>query len=572
MLAVYDAESGALRDPVGKLSQTDLYERLVQRFVRREVSKRDPDGGEDDAIVDRELLLLSVIAFGMFNRGTQWITDSQLADDMTALQLALPVPQAVTEGHRRLSGPAKDALGRFFFIHRAKTSIDEVEFGTYEFLHANFGEYLVIRLIWRCLMDMIDRAHMVDTAIFSAQRRVDDAQLRAFLSWTVLSVRATTMHFFDECVASLSDERRASMRAMVLAAFHGIQRPEDNVAYQAYSPVEKTQTARLATYSANLVLLIVSIDLEVSSDELYPLFRDRADEWRRTAQFWQSQLTSEEWRTLIDMYVINRRVSDDGGRSVCLGKARATNSTPRPANFIRPHEDSLMAEYGDAVPLNAASFMASADLICDPGVDLAIRALGGRGEFFRNLFTLGFEEVGKPTSFGFDMHDALVFHGTNASVSERMEIYERLVTFCARDSLANAGTIQPIASQVLYMLTTDSCISTDFILRQLGGLTIALKAPDGGRNLELLLRLLEKSYEYEPLLIALNELLLHNDTNIEQIAEVWCALAEKCVPKRQFPEKILHQANLLRWPDRSEFLAHRPDLLQRLSTLDDEKF
>ncbi|WP_409464808.1 NACHT domain-containing protein [Amycolatopsis sp. GA6-003] len=378
MLAVYDAESGALRDALGKLTQTELYERLVQRFVSREVSKRSRVGYEDGETVENELLLLSVIAFGMFNRGAQWVTDEQVAEDLVALDITSQPKQVVTAEHRRLAGPAKDALGRFFFIHRARTSLEDVDFGTYEFLHATFSEYLVVRLVWRFLTDMVNRAKVADARTFSARRRADDLDLKTFLSWTVLSVRNTIVDFLEGRMGDASDEFRASIRSELVNAFHALEYPEVTVSNNGYCPAAKTQTARLAVYGANLVILIVATGPDVSSHELYPNVRNRAEEWSRTARFWQSQLTFDEWCGLLDTYAVRRDVNDEGERLVHLSRRQKKSSPRSNSDFSWPCSNKVQVDCANVEPLEPSLFLSSNEFICDLGSDIALSSLLGQ--------------------------------------------------------------------------------------------------------------------------------------------------------------------------------------------------
>nr|WP_143046960.1 hypothetical protein [Amycolatopsis xylanica] len=564
MLAVYDAEAGALRDPAGTLSQTELYERLLRRFASREVSKQDSEVGED--AVERELMMLSVIAFGMFNRGAQWITDDQLAEDLTALQLAPQARQNVTAGHRRLAGPAKDALGRFFFVHRAKTSLDDAEIGTYEFLHATFGEYLVARLVWRCLLDMVDRAAHEDGRFFSAPQRVNDARLRAFLSWSVLSVRATTMQFLDEFVAALPAGRRAELRGAVLAAFQDLDQPEVNVAYQAYVPVGKTHTARLATYGANLVLLMVTIGPDVSAGELHPHAGNAVDAWRRTAQLWQSQLATGEWLSMTDACVAVREPEGGSVRIFSRGDATLVGEQFESRSSAGDENDfELTVRFGSSY------FFNSAELLCDGETDMVVSALGGQHGTLGRWHAVRFEDGTGEFSLVAALSAAFFFHGSDVPLTERIAAYRRLVGVCRVFALNHVADWRQLSTQILHMLVNDDLIPPDFVVAHLDDLAGARRSPEGARNLGLLLRLLPRISEYDVFLSSLGDLLERNILSVEQIAETWCALAEAGIPRPRFHEALHEQAHLLRWPERGELLARRPDLLQRLSALDDEE-
>ena len=64
-----------------------MYERLLTSFAEREIRKSGadlPDGQFENA-VEQELLRLSVVAFAMFSRGRQWVSDAELDADLPAL-------------------------------------------------------------------------------------------------------------------------------------------------------------------------------------------------------------------------------------------------------------------------------------------------------------------------------------------------------------------------------------------------------------------------------------------------------------------------------------------------------
>ena len=65
-----------------------------------------PDGQFEDA-VERELLRLSVVAFAIFSRGRQWVSDAELDADLPAL-LGSPGSQSSPTG---LRAPLSKAFG-----------------------------------------------------------------------------------------------------------------------------------------------------------------------------------------------------------------------------------------------------------------------------------------------------------------------------------------------------------------------------------------------------------------------------------------------------------------------------
>lgn len=155
MLALYDADGNVLQRAEVDLARSELYQRLLRSFARREVVKHQPGlpDRELDRAVEEELRRLSVVAFAMFNRGSHWIAESDLDEDLLAL-IGRPPTVATGSDLRAPLRAAEIVLGRFFFVHRAQASRDDTQLETYEFLHATFGEFLVARLTWQALLDV----------------------------------------------------------------------------------------------------------------------------------------------------------------------------------------------------------------------------------------------------------------------------------------------------------------------------------------------------------------------------------------------------------------------------------
>ena len=86
MLALYDATANALTAVDPDLNKSAVYERLLKDFARRELTK-DPGVADLDRRIEQELLRLSIVAFAMFNRGTQWIDADSLTEDLRALNI-----------------------------------------------------------------------------------------------------------------------------------------------------------------------------------------------------------------------------------------------------------------------------------------------------------------------------------------------------------------------------------------------------------------------------------------------------------------------------------------------------
>ncbi|MFI9816082.1 NACHT domain-containing protein [Saccharothrix variisporea] len=288
MLALYDAVDDGLRQERSALSEAELYERILTGFARREVDKADADRSEADRDddVEAELERLSVVAFAMFNRGTQWVSEVDLSADLAALLDVEPPGRAT--GARTPLSPGEATLGRFFFVQRAEAVRDQKTLRTYEFLHATFGEYLVARFTWRVLGD-VRRAEEARPRRAAAVP-VDDSDLYALLSFTPLTSRGPVLGFLAGMADG--DEDREALSGVVRRLFEDASRPHVR-ARGDYAPVERTVPEREAVYGLNLVLL-------------YGIARGPFDvrelgvrDWPRLTAFWKSQLPDGEWRTLV---------------------------------------------------------------------------------------------------------------------------------------------------------------------------------------------------------------------------------------------------------------------------------
>ncbi|MGW0436408.1 NACHT domain-containing protein [Micromonospora sp. NPDC003197] len=315
MLALYDVDGNALRS-ARLLRQDELYERLLRRFARREVTKHRPGLPERelDRAVEEELRRLSVVAFAMFNRNAQWVTEAQLEADLATL-FGAPATAATAADLRAPLRPAEIVLGRFFFVHRAQASRDDSRLETYEFLHATFGEFLVARLVWQALADLMAREAAATMSFGGGP--VDDDLLHALLSYAVLSNRAPTVGFLTAFATWLDGERRVALTDLLARLFQGAHHSRTSRRYDSYQPRLLPVPARHAAYSANLMLLAVCVAGMLTGGTLYP-GRNVVPCWHRETLLWQSQLTGEDWNSLVDILVLDRLWTDDGSRDIAL--------------------------------------------------------------------------------------------------------------------------------------------------------------------------------------------------------------------------------------------------------------
>jgi hypothetical protein len=307
MLALYDADDNALQHDTELVGEAELYERLLTRFAVREVVKDGQHRGAAElaAAVEAELERLSIVAFAMFNRGTQWVTEQDLDDDLAAL---LGTQQART-GTRAPLGVGERVLGRFFFVQRAQATRDQRTLRTYEFLHATFGEYLVARLTWRVLLDLVEVEQNRPRRKLSST--VDDSELHALLSFSALCVRAPVLYFLQEMSEKVEDSQREAIVGLLTGLFQVVGESHPNRTLTEYQPVELSVPARYAAYSANLVLLTVVAARKLRVSELCGDPSTVAEIWYSCALLWKSQLRVGSWEPLMTALNLQRTWNGD---------------------------------------------------------------------------------------------------------------------------------------------------------------------------------------------------------------------------------------------------------------------
>ena len=238
MLALYDADTNALQYRSAELSQTELYGRLLQEFAQREIRKHFGAMPEADVMcaADAELVRLSVVAFAMFNRRSQWVSEAELDADLSVL----------LEGSRDIRRPgglqapltsAQVAIGRFFFVHESQATLDGLRLQTYEFLHATFGEFLVARLVVQVLTDLLQRER---AAVRSSLDGADDGLLHALLSFAALTARGPMVAFLGDLIEQMEVRQRADLADLLVRLHAGALYPPAESAYSGYEPLALT--------------------------------------------------------------------------------------------------------------------------------------------------------------------------------------------------------------------------------------------------------------------------------------------------------------------------------------------
>ncbi|GGN81605.1 hypothetical protein GCM10010112_58240 [Actinoplanes lobatus] len=312
LLALYDAGDNALQH-TGELSPSDLYERLLTSFARREVRKGSPNlsAAQCDAEAERELRRLSVVAFGMLNRSAQWITEPELERDLMAVFGTMP---GSANGGIDAAGLL---LGRFFFVHRAQAVRASRTLATYEFLHGSFGEYLVARFTWQLLQEAVSRLSVAVSPTWNA----DDGLFSRLLSFVPLAIRSLILRFLAEFSAGLTEKQSAEWLAAVIGMYRRSQYLTWGSQSGEYRPVTVRMPLRYAAYTANLVVLAVL----VAGGELD--FRDIAEpeeasarkQWHDQSLLWHSQLGGgDAWDAITLTLAADQCRDPDGERDLRL--------------------------------------------------------------------------------------------------------------------------------------------------------------------------------------------------------------------------------------------------------------
>jgi hypothetical protein len=385
MLALYDADDNALQRRSAELGRTELYGQLLKEFAKREIQKHGasiPDADLERS-VENELLRLSIVAFAMFNRRGQWVSEGDLDADLAALLGVTQDPRRA-DGLRAQLTAAQLTVGRFFFIHESQATRDETRVQTYEFLHATFGEFLVARLVTQVLNDMLTREA---TGLNVPIGGTDDGLLHALLSFAALTARAPIVGFLRDLLARLTHRQRAELAGLLLRLHARALFARTESAYSGYQPLPLTVTARHSAWSTNVALLAVLTAGSVTGTQLFPEESDPAVAWRSQAMMWRSQLSADEWFGLHDTLTVTRvwngddrdiRLSVRNGQPVAdVGDMYWTYNIP-PGH---PDRTGVFNWVGHSPPL----LERKATFTCGKSDDVMIQALHPLGVVFPTL-------------------------------------------------------------------------------------------------------------------------------------------------------------------------------------------
>ena len=381
MLSFFDADGNALQAHESDLGRGELYERLLAKFVDREIDKLNPGLDERPRRERRirELHQLSIVAFGMFNRGQQSISEKDLDTDLAQLLPEEAAP-AVPSGRIALAlTPAQLALGRFFFMHRSQAMVDSASLNEYEFLHVTFGEYLVADLSLNMMMSLLKlrEAGGLGISLRPGTNLIDDG-LWELLSFTPLSDDTQTIGFLTEKIRRLSDAERVSLAEFLADLFRASLRPRVK-GYGGYMPRNLTVPARHAAYSANLLALnVLASGGALSGCTLFAADAP-VEHWRSFALLWKSQLDPAGWDGLVNTFEVSRSLGygdpDFLIRQVGLRLTKPLETYDK-VDWLAPQEaaDSSQPIQIEELAGTPHRTALQASFLCIPEIDLLIHA------------------------------------------------------------------------------------------------------------------------------------------------------------------------------------------------------
>ena len=327
MLAIYDAAGNELSSGADgdrpDIDQTVLYDRLLRRFIERELGKpeqgirfRELSDAERADLVSREMDRLGVAAIGMFNRQDVKIHRDQLNDDLKYFGVEREIAQV-----RRVLSQAELLLGSFFFVHESSSKLREGNAdpgagpAAFEFLHNTFGEFLAADFIMRRAIE--EAQTILD---LSANQRLAEQRSRHLATLTegwfgclihtplftrpvILSMlREWSRHQLSlpdrtDLLAALDEIVATQLRAIL----NELMLPDPDPSQRALSRYARlSRRGHLAIYSLNLVLLRAYI-----GDEQYVI--DEADlaevtngcrPWESLVSIWRSWFTLDSLSVL----------------------------------------------------------------------------------------------------------------------------------------------------------------------------------------------------------------------------------------------------------------------------------
>ena len=395
MLSLYDSDGNALQKGSDTLARADLYERLLTKFVFREIDKHQNELDDRGRVTATalELRQLSIVALAMFNRGTKSISQDDLDGDLKVLIPGSEEGDQNTGRVARRLSPGQLIIGRFFFVHESRALVDATKISVYEFLHATFGEYLVARLVSHTLHRIV-KTSLADEPVLALGPSSDppDDDLWTLLSFTPLTDDPQAVGFLRELIQQFPNDHLLELRRVLAFLLRSSLRPRLK-GYGRYEPRRLNMTVRYAAFSANMLLLnVLAAQKPIRATAIFES-KDRAlSQWRSFAQLWQSQLDPASWDSLIDGLTVTR-VRD--GSIVDLEIDRSDRAAVDLWSRFQALElPALEPGPGKEEPVGIVStdtgpakIATQAMFLCDQDLDLVLHAIQPLTRSYRELLT-----------------------------------------------------------------------------------------------------------------------------------------------------------------------------------------
>jgi hypothetical protein len=353
MLALYTADPSE-PDPGAKvLSVANLYQRLLDNFIRRELRKSEADGlaQATDSAANNQRWHLGMAAFGMFNRGRQQISEKELDNDIEAIESRTSSTAAHLNTMELPITQAQHTIGKFFFVHAAEADGNR-QGGprrTYEFLHATFGEYLIAATTINLLLDAARQRRSAHLAPYRGE--AEEPLIPPLLSHHPLLKRRSIITFVQELTTLMPPDDATAVRDVLEELSKEARRVGQAVRFGRYNPSGADLLGRLAAYTVNLSTLRTAMTADVPLARLAPPGTDVMAWWQSAVRLWHAGLDEDGWEVTLQHFRtgIGPLVSA-GSESLRLGTAADIGTI-----MIQTLESEVMSTPGRSLQLRLGS-------------------------------------------------------------------------------------------------------------------------------------------------------------------------------------------------------------------------
>ena len=267
MMAIFDSDGNSLRK-YEDLDRTQLYDKLIHRFVERERRKdqsfasKEPQ--ERQREIEQDIERFGAAAIGMFNRKRLYISGKELENDLELFGLT---KETKPVKGRPLSA-AEDLAASFFFVFESRAvrtagPSTYVVDSTIEYLHNTFGEFLVADFILRKLIAIVRKPEAL-----ADEKAFLHVQWYASLMYTPLHTRNVILEMLAEWGAhkmkaeQLNPQLQSGLDAILVDQITKLVSGNE-VPLRLISCNRSNEASPLigllATYSLNLILLRLAL-------------------------------------------------------------------------------------------------------------------------------------------------------------------------------------------------------------------------------------------------------------------------------------------------------------------------